>query len=305
MDAAVSVEQVTCRLGNHDALRAVTLTVPTGQVVGIVGPNGAGKTTLIDVVAGLLRPTAGRVTVFGEDVARRGRAVRAEIGVVPQETALYEEVSARQNLRFAAALFGVAVGDEGARIEEVLAIVGLGARADAPVRTLSGGMQRRLAIARALLHRPKMLILDEPTLGVDVEARHQIWSHVRRLRGEGKTVLLTTNYLDEAEALCDRVVMLRDGKLVADETPATLLARAGRCIELECDDGQAVGLKAALDGGAGILRVEPAELGVTVYVDGSAAPEDVVQRAMRATPVTGFRIRSPDLVEVFRALDGK
>jgi ABC-2 type transport system ATP-binding protein len=150
-----------------------------------------------------------------------------------------------------------------------------------------------------------MLVLDEPTLGVDVEARHQIWSHVRKLRGEGKTVLLTTNYLDEAEALCDRVVMLREGRLVADETPRALLARAGRCIELECDDDQAPGLRAALTGSPGVLRVEAGEPGLVVYIDGATAPEDVVRKAMQTTPLTGFRIRSPDLVEVFRALEGK
>jgi ABC-2 type transport system ATP-binding protein len=300
---AVRIEGLRCCFGRIVALDGLTLSIAAGQVVGIVGPNGAGKTTLIDVVSGLLRFAEGRVTVFGDDVARHGRAVRAHLGVVPQETALYEEVSARQNLRLSAALYDVP--DERARIEHVLAVVGLTARADDAVRTLSGGMQRRLSIARALLHDPRLLVLDEPTLGVDIEARHDIWSYVRTLRSQGKTVLLATNYLDEAEALCDRVVMLRHGRVVADDTPRGLVATAGLCVELECAVEQAPALRAALEGSPGVLRVEAAPLGLTVYVDASAPPEDVVRRAIQASPLTGFRIRSPDLVEVFRALDGR
>jgi ABC-2 type transport system ATP-binding protein len=300
MELAVTVSALTCQFGGLLALDDLSLEIPVGQVVGLVGPNGAGKTTLLDVVSGLLRPTTGTVTVFGQDVARRGREVRAQLGVVPQETALYEEVSARQNLRFAAALYDVV--DEKARVEAVLAVVGLTARGDDAVRTLSGGMQRRLAIARALLHEPRMLILDEPTLGVDIEARHQIWSHVRKLRGQGKTVLLSTNYLDEAEALCDRVVMLRAGKKVAEDSPRGLLARAGRCVELECAPGEAVEIEKTLVGSPGVLRIETADLGLVAYIEGSSSPEDLVRRAMQVCPLSGFRIRSPDLVEVFRAL---
>jgi ABC-2 type transport system ATP-binding protein len=184
----------------------------------------------------------------------------------------------------------------------VLGLVGLGARADEPVRSLSGGMQRRLAIARALLHDPRLLVLDEPTLGVDVEARHQIWSHVKTLRGAGRTVLLTTNYLDEAEALCDRVIMLREGRVVADGTPRELFSRAGRCVELECRELEAPLLVKALEGSPGILRIEGGAPGLVVYIDGTAVPEEVVRRAMAASPLRGFRIRSPDLVEVFRTL---
>jgi len=170
------------------------------------------------------------------------------------------------------------------------------------VRTLSGGMQRRLAIARALLHDPALLLLDEPTLGVDVEARHQIWSHVRALRAQGRTVLLTTNYLDEAEALCDRVAILRGGRLVADDTPAALVARAGRCLELDCTPERASHLKAVLRGHPGVLRTEVGEAGLTVYVNGHTTPEVLVSEMMVDGALQGFRLRSPDLVEVFRAL---
>ncbi len=163
-------------------------------------------------------------------------------------------------------------------------------------------MQRRLAIARALLHDPPLLILDEPTVGVDVEARHQIWAHIRSLKASGRTVVLTTNYLDEAEALCDRVAILRAGKLVAEDTLAALEARTGHCLELECHGDGMARLQSMLRDHAGVLRTEIADFGLTVYLGASTAPEDVVHDARRICTVAGFRTRSPDLVEVFRSL---
>ena len=304
MDTAplIEVVEVTCIFGRVRALDGLSLRVPRGRVVGIVGPNGAGKTTFIDVICGLVRPSQGSVRVFGEDVAGHTSALRARIGVLPQETALYDEVTAVQNLRFAAALYGVR--DAEARIVEVLDLVGLRGRMRDVVRGFSGGMQRRLAIARALLHDPPLLILDEPTVGVDVEARHQIWAHIRSLKAGGRTVVLTTNYLDEAEALCDRVAILRDGKLVADDTPAALGARTGRCLELECPEVGAAVLHAALKGHRGVLRAEIVDFGLRVYLAVDATPEDVVREARRLSAVDGFRTRSPDLVEVFRSLTG-
>jgi ABC-2 type transport system ATP-binding protein len=298
--ADVDIADVTCSFGRVRALDGVSLRVRTGTVVGIVGPNGAGKTTLIDVICGLIRPKTGTVRVLGEDMAVHAAALRARIGVLPQETALYDEVTPVQNLRFAAALYGVR--NPGARIAEVLELVGLSARARDIVRGFSGGMQRRLAIARALLHDPPLLILDEPTVGVDVEARHQIWAHIRSLRAGGRTVVLTTNYLDEAEALCDRVAILRAGELVADDTPAALGARTGRCLELECLQQDATKLSAALRNRRGVLRTEVVDFGLLVYLSVDAAPEDVVREARRVCRVDGFRTRSPDLVEVFRSL---
>src|SRR5438876_5372769 len=297
---AVEAMDVSCTFGRVRALDHVSLRVASATVVGIVGPNGAGKTTLIDVICGLVRPSQGAVRVLGHDVAASSAALRARIGVLPQETALYDEVTAQQNLRFAAALYGVPRPDR--RIAEVLELVGLSARARDVVRGFSGGMQRRLAIARALLHEPPLLILDEATVGVDVEARHQIWAHIRSLRAGGRTVVLTTNYLDEAEALCDRVAILRAGKLVAEDTPAALGARTGRCLELECWDGGATELSAALRTHPGVLRAEIVDFGLRVYLGVDTTPEDVVRAARQVCAVEGFRTRSPDLVEVFRSL---
>src|SRR5881392_2619802 len=288
---AVEVADVVCQFGRIRALDGVSLRVMPGTVVGVLGPNGAGKTTLIDAICGLVRPSRGAVHVLGEDVSGDTTALRARIGVLPQETALYDEVTALQNLRFAAALYGVPHAE--ARITEVLELVGLRERARDVVSHFSGGMQRRLAIARALLHDPQLLILDEPTVGVDVEARHQIWTHIRSLGAGGRTVVLTTNYLDEAEALCDRVAILRAGVLVAEDTPAALMARTGRCLELECWEENGRQLSAALTGHPGVLRSEIVDFGVRVYLAFDTSPEDVVREARAVCAVEGFRTRAP------------
>jgi ABC-2 type transport system ATP-binding protein len=298
--AAVEAIGVTRSFGGVRAIDGLSLHVSAGSVMGIVGPNGAGKTTLIDMICGLIRPSSGTVRVLGEDVATAGASLRARIGILPQETALYEEVTARQNLNFAASLYGVRHPET--RIAEVLELAGLSSRANDVVRGFSGGMKRRLAIARALLHNPPLLILDEPTVGVDVEARHQIWAHVRSLRASGRTVVLTTNYLDEAEALCDRVAILRAGKLVAEDTPAALTARTGRCLELECREQSAMPIREVLRDHQGVLRVEAADFGLRAYLAADVNPEDIVHELRRNCSFDGFRTRSPDLAEVFRSL---
>jgi ABC-2 type transport system ATP-binding protein len=300
-DAAILVDNVTCRFGKRAALNGLSLTVPRGAIIGLVGLNGAGKTTLIELTCGLFPPTSGRVLVFGRDATRQPREVRARIGVVPQETALYEDLSAWRNLRFAAALYGVRDADR--RISALLDLVGLSERAREPVRVFSGGMQRRLALARALLHDPALLLLDEPTVGVDVETRHQLWTHIRGLRAEGRTVLLATNYLDEAEALCDRVAILRAGKLLAEDTPAALIGRTGRCLDFACPAGERGRIAALLRARADVLRLEETPAGVTAYLAIGAVAEEVARAVIAAAPIESFRARSPDLAEVFRALE--
>ena len=295
---ALEVSQISCSFGSLRALDDFSLRIPKSTVVGIVGPNGAGKTTLIDVICGLLTPSQGTVKIFGQSVAQK--SVRSQIGVLPQETALYDEVSALQNLRFAASLYNVPNAND--RISQVLDLVGLKSRAKDIVRGFSGGMQRRLAIARALLHDPPFLILDEPTIGVDVEARHQIWGHIRSLKASGRTVLLTTNYLDEAEALCDRVVIMGGGRLIAEDTPSALAAKTGQCLELECSKEGAVQLKNSMGQRQGVLRSEMADFGLRIYLGVNATPEDFVHAARSVCKIDGFRTRSPDLVEVFRSL---
>jgi ABC-2 type transport system ATP-binding protein len=217
-----------------------------------------------------------------------------------QNVALYDELSVRQNLRFAAQLFGVEHRDH--RVAEVLELIGLSSRAKDRAGALSGGMRRRLALGRALLHNPDLLILDEPTLGVDVEARHALWGHVRWLRGTGKTVLLSTNHLDEAEALCDRIVVLRDGRRVTEGDPAELLARTGRCVEIDCVAGSVPAVREQVAALPGVERIDTTEVGITVYLAHGHSPDAVTIAALDSALVQGVRVRQPDLLEVFQSL---
>jgi ABC-2 type transport system ATP-binding protein len=297
---AAELDMVSCRIGGSTILDQVTLPIEAGRVTGILGPNGAGKSTLLALLTGFRNPSSGRATVLGEPIPAKGSALRRRIGVVFQETALYDELTARENLRFAASLYGVR--DTERRIDAVLDLIGLASRAEDLVGILSGGMRRRVAIARALLHEPELLIVDEPTLGVDVDARHAIWSHIRLLRAHGTTVIVATNYLDEAEALCDNVAVLREGRVIAYEPPASLIARAGRCLDIDCnpDDVDLVGR--AVGGMEGVLRIDATPNGAAVFLDGNAPTDPVVRSLLSATVVGGFRIRAADLAEVFRAL---
>jgi len=211
------------RGGEKPALTDVDLEIPRGSLFGLLGPNGAGKSTLINILAQLVNKTSGRVSVWGMDLEREPRNVAAAIGVVPQELNIDPFFTPRELLDLQAGLYGVPRAER--RTMEILAAVGLADRAESYARTLSGGMRRRLMVAKAMVHNPPVLVLDEPTAGVDVELRQQLWAHVRRLNEAGTTVLLTTHYLEEAEQLCDRIAIISHGKLVACDTTAALLRR--------------------------------------------------------------------------------
>jgi len=300
VDAAVRLDALACRAGARTLLDNVTLDIRRGEVTGILGANGAGKSTLLSLIVGLRPMASGRVEVLGEPMRTGSSRLRRRVGVVLQETALYDELTAFENLRFAAALHGVV--DPARRIGEVLALLGLSGRAGDVVGTLSGGMRRRVSIARALLHGPELLVVDEPTLGVDVDARHAIWSHLRLLRARGVTIIVATNYLDEALALCDMVAVLRDGRLVAHETPVELVARAGRCIDVDCRPHEVVLVGEAVAGMHGVVRVDPTPSGAAVLLHGNAAADEVVRTVLARAPVGGLRLRAADLSEVFAAL---
>jgi len=205
------------------ALDRVSLRIEQGEFFGLLGPNGAGKTTLISIMAGLTRASSGRVTVMGHDVARDYRLARRCLGVVPQELVFDPFFSVRETLRIQSGYFGLRHND--AWIDEVIANLDLGAKADANMRSLSGGMKRRVLVAQALVHRPPVIVLDEPTAGVDVELRQGLWQFVRRLNKDGHTVVLTTHYLEEAQQMCARIAMLKAGRIVAMEPTRDLLAR--------------------------------------------------------------------------------
>jgi len=220
--------------GSFRAVDHLSLTVQQGEIFGLLGPNGSGKTTTINMISGLSVPTSGEVRVMGYDVRHQARQVRRLLGSIPQETALYEELTAWDNMDFHADLFGVPRQEKKERIIRLLELVQLLDRKASRVSTFSGGMKRRLAIARALLHDPLLVYLDEPTLGVDVQARRAIWDYCLSLRDQGKTVLITTNYLEEAQTLCERLAIIDHGKLVTLDTPDHLKQTyGGTIVELE------------------------------------------------------------------------
>lgn len=207
------------------ALNDVSLKVEHGEFFGLLGPNGAGKTTLISIVAGLAQATSGQASVCGYDVVSEYKQARRSLGVVPQELVYDPFFTVRETLRLQSGYFGLRQNDDW--IDEVLFHLGLDDKADSNMRALSGGMKRRVLVAQALVHRPPVIILDEPTAGVDVDLRRTLWDFIARLNKEGHTILLTTHYLEEAEALCGRIAMLKHGRIVALDTTQALLARVG------------------------------------------------------------------------------
>ena len=236
---AVSIQHVsktyTGARGAFQALDDVGFEIEAGEFFGLLGPNGAGKTTLISILAGLVRASAGRVTVMGHDVVDDYAAARRALGVVPQELVFDPFFSVRETLRIQSGYFGVR--DNDAWIDELLESLGLADKAASNMRQLSGGMKRRVLVGQALVHRPPVIVLDEPTAGVDVELRQSLWAFVRKLNADGHTVILTTHYLEEAEALCGRIAMLKQGRIVAlDRTSALLGAASSTMLRFKTDD---------------------------------------------------------------------
>jgi ABC-2 type transport system ATP-binding protein len=218
----------------RQALKGVDLAIPRGSIFGLLGPNGAGKSTLINILAGLVIKSGGEARVWGHDVETDSRRTRSAIGVVPQELNLDAFFTPRELLELQAGLYGVPKKER--RTAELLAAVELTDKADAYARTLSGGMRRRLMVAKAMVHNPPVLVLDEPTAGVDVELRRALWAYVRKLNAAGTTVLLTTHYLEEAQELCDRIAIIHEGALVANDTTKNLLARIdSKCVTITID----------------------------------------------------------------------
>ena len=224
MTVAVSINQLYKSFGGVKAVNGVDLQIAEGEMFGLLGPNGAGKSTLIAIMAGLCRADRGQVSVMGRDVVAEAAASRRNLGVVPQELLFDPFFKVREVLQIQAGYFGVDRRNR-AWIEELLESLGLADKADNNMRSLSGGMKRRVLIAQALVHRPRVLVLDEPTAGVDVDLRQSLWSFVERLHREGTTVLLTTHYLEEAEALCERIAIMKGGEVVALDSRAGLMQR--------------------------------------------------------------------------------
>ena len=227
---AITVDSATRRFGDLVAVDSLSFKVRSGEIFGLLGPNGAGKTTTINLLTGMLRRDSGEVRVLGYDPQTQSRQVRQRIGYVPQETNVYLDLSAVDNLWHHAALYCQDLSDVKGRMEELLRLMNLWERRKDRVRTFSGGMKRRLALARALLHDPEVILFDEPTLGVDVQGRHALWEHIEALQAQGKNFVVCTNNMTEAEVLCGRLVIIDHGEAIAQGSPEELKAGLGRDI---------------------------------------------------------------------------
>ena len=292
MTHAIEVIDVTKRYGSLRALAGVSLTVAPGEFFGLLGPNGAGKTTLISILAGLTRASSGAARIMGHDVTGDYREARRALGVVPQELVFDPFFTVREALTIQSGYFGLR--DNRAWIDEVIENLDLGDKADVNMRALSGGMKRRVLVAQALVHKPPVIVLDEPTAGVDVELRQALWRFIRRLNRDGHTIVLTTHYLEEAEALCGRVAMLKQGRIVAlDRTENLLRLHSGCYVELRLGGDLPRQLESLVAGGRedGAIR-----LALPDY-----AEVEGVMAALReaGVHVQEMEIMQPDLEEVF------
>ncbi len=238
----ITTDNLTKFFGTLGAVQSVTFSVSKGEVFGLLGPNGAGKTTTIRMLTTLLSPSSGTASVAGCDVGRDPMGVKRAIGVIPQMLNLDIDLTCSENLEYHGRLHRMEPGDRKARIDELLQFVGLWEKRDTAVEHLSGGMRRRLLIARGLMHRPRVVFMDEPTVGLDPQARRLIWGLIESLRKSGITIMLTTHYIEEADALCDRVAIMRTGKVIALDSPSALKAQVGR-YSLECIGRQDIPLK--------------------------------------------------------------
>jgi ABC-2 type transport system ATP-binding protein len=295
MSAAVEVDNVSRCFGSVRALDAVSLTVGEGEFFGLLGPNGAGKTTLISVLAGLTRADRGAARILGHDVVTDYRAARRLLGVVPQELVFDPFFTVRETLAIQSGYFGIAGNN--AWIDEILHHLDLTSKANANMRSLSGGMKRRVLVGQALVHKPRVIVLDEPTAGVDVELRQSLWGFVRKLNRDGHTIILTTHYLEEAEALCGRIAMLKAGRIVALDTKQNLLSRfAGLAVRLVAD-------RVPVSWQARVLRQEAGSfvLGLASYADLEAL---LVALRSEGIAIGELALQEADLEDVFLKIVG-
>ena len=299
-DPAIRIESLSKTYeGGKRALDQVSFDVPRGQIFGLLGPNGAGKSTLINILAGLVMKTSGKASIWGFDIDEHPRNAKRSIGVVPQEIIFDPFFTPRETLEIQAGLYGIAPSER--HSDELLAAMHLSDKANAYSRTLSGGMKRRLLVAKAMVHSPPILVLDEPTAGVDVELRRQLWAYVRQLNEQGVTVVLTTHYLEEAEQLCDRIAIINHGQVIANEPTRALLAKAQeKAVVVTFDrDLDSVPANAAFDN---IVLLDERRLEITYRKDKVNAGEVLSALTGEGLEIVDVSTRDPALEDVFLSL---
>ncbi len=298
-DAAIALKGLKkTYAGGKTALHGIDLDIPRGSIFGLLGPNGAGKSTLINILAGLVRKSAGQVTIWGFDQDVNPRQSRAAIGVMPQELNMDPFFTPRAALDVQAGLFGIPKSKR--RTEEVLELIGLTDKAEAYARTLSGGMRRRLLLGKALVHQPQILVLDEPTAGVDIELRQMLWANIRDMNARGMTIILTTHYLEEAQDMCDEIAIIDQGKLRARDTTRNLLSQLDqKTLVLDFDGpAPAVDLPETITS-----QVRPdGRLALTYSQSMHTAGDLIAQVSALGTPIKDIQSQEADLEDVFLAL---
>src|SRR3954453_15885461 len=285
--------------GGKRALDNVSFDVPRGQIFGLLGPNGAGKSTLINILAGLVVKTAGKVTIWGFDIDQHPRTAKRSIGVVPQEIIFDPFFTPRETLEIQAGLYGIPPSER--RSDALLAAMHLTDKGKAYSRTLSGGMKRRLLVAKAMVHSPPILVLDEPTAGVDVELRRQLWNYVRELNATGVTIVLTTHYLEEAEQLCDRIAIIHHGRVLANEPPRQLVSRAQEKAVVVTFDQDIAGVPTN-PFFEDITLVDERTLEIKFRKDKVNAGQVLTALAAEGLSIVDVSTRDPDLEDVFLSL---
>jgi ABC-2 type transport system ATP-binding protein len=303
-ECLIEVEQLTKRYGKRLAVGGVSFTVEAGEVFGLLGPNGAGKTTTMSILSTLLAHEGGQVQLCGLDLDGQNDQVKPLIGLVPQELALYPTLSARDNLQFFGRIYGLRGAELQARIAKALDVVDLQDRADEPVESFSGGMKRRLNIAVSLIHAPRIVFLDEPTVGVDPQSRNFIFEHVERMRDEGITIFYTTHYMEEAMRLCDRIAIMDQGRILALDTPGALIQMLGGGVLIV---GLAADLSADLAALDQVRSVEAVDGKLKIAaVSAQAALVELIDLCQRrGVAIQSLQVLEPNLESVFLHLTGK
>jgi ABC-2 type transport system ATP-binding protein len=294
--------------GSQAAVQGISFSIARGEILGLLGPNGAGKTTTLSMLTGLIQPTGGQILMDGKDIQTQLSRTRARIGLVPQDLALYQTISARDNLIFWGQIYGLRGKKLQERIDQVLDIVQLTDRANQPVDTFSGGMKRRVNLAVGLLHQPEILFLDEPTVGVDPQSRNAIFESIESLNRAGLTIIYTTHYMEEAERLCHRVAIVDHGKIIALDTPANLIRNLnGGMIRLSIADGMIQRVKLEVEGLPSVTQVSQNDHQLDIQAcDSQKTLIDILQITNRLdAQITALQVLDANLETVFLNLTGK